>query len=120
MQTEFGNSVSLSFRSFRFTSDGTTGDNSRQQQSVTCDVKITSATNTNDQAPACECYSENACAVQRRPFTPGVCTSNTDCDNGTNICHEGSCENCGILKTAQACQARFTKYIFTAIIDVSH
>ena len=108
MQNEFGKNVGLSFRSFRFTSDGTSGDNSRQPQTITCDVKMTPDDVPNDQAPACECYSENECAAQRRPFTPGACTSNTDCDNGTNICNGNTCENCGILKTALACQDRFT------------
>ena len=102
--------MGLSFRSFRFTSAGTTGDHSRQQQTVTCDVKMTPDDVPNDQAPACECYSENECAAQRRPFTPGACTSNTDCDNGTNICNENNCESCGNLETAQACQARFNIY----------
>ena len=32
------------------------------------------------------------------------CTSNTDCDNGANICHQGFCEVCDNFRTAQACQ----------------
>ena len=114
-------------RSFRFTSVGTTGDNSTQQQRISCDIKMTPASNTesNNQASACNCYSEDTC--EPYPFTPGSCQTNDrsytrdlECDRGGNICdaqslleddgrggiYEGQCISCQNLKTLEACQER--------------
>ena len=115
-------------RSFRFTSDGTTGDNSTQQQRISCDIKMTPVSNTesNDQASVCNCYTEDTC--EPWTFTPGSCTTSDsfngvndrspdlDCDNGLNLCdaqsvpgsrqYEGQCISCQNLKTVEACQDR--------------
>ena len=114
-------------RSFRFTSDGTTGDNSTQQQRISCDIKMTpaSTSESNNQASACNCYIEDTC--EPWTFTPGSCQTDDrtlqsrvspdlDCDNGLNLCdtqrklgdrqYEGQCISCQNLKTVEACQDR--------------
>ena len=121
-------------RSFRFTSVGTTGDNSTQQQQISCDIKMTQVSNTesNDQASACNCYTEDTC--EPWTFTPGSCTTSSsvfgvlessrspdlDCDNGLNLCdaqsvsgfpqyvqyYEGQCISCENFQTVEACQER--------------
>ena len=115
-------------RSFRFTSAGTTGDNSTQQQRISCDIKMTVASNSqsNNQANACNCYTEDTC--EPWTFTPGSCISDDsahspdlDCDNGLNLCDaqsvlsqsasghltlEGQCISCQNFKTIEACQDR--------------
>ena len=60
------------------------------------------------QMPPCDCFTEAECNAQLNSFTPGLCDSHGDCDNG--ICaygdggQHGICENCESLRTAQACQ----------------
>ena len=53
-------------RSFRFTSTGTAGDNSNQQQNISCDVKMMPSTSTvsTDQAPKCDCHTDKECDAQ--------------------------------------------------------
>ena len=116
MQTKFGKTVGFSMRSFRFTSDGTTGDNSTQQQRISCDITMTPASNdVPNQASACNCYTKETC--EPWTFTPGTCTRLDHCDNGLNLCslqrfiegssrREGDCINCQNLRTVKACREK--------------
>ena len=46
MRTEWGKSAAFTMRSFRFTTTGTSGDHSDQQQKISCDLKMIPAGST--------------------------------------------------------------------------
>ena len=104
-RTEWGRSNAFKMRSFRFTSAGTSGDNSDQQQRISCDFKMIPAgrmptlagtdfkdlgaecTSSVDywyvnwnhaQMPDCDCYTEEQCEANRSDFSARAhCESNT-------------------------------------------
>ena len=94
MRTQWGRSAAFTMRSFRFTSTGTTGDNSDQQQRISCDVKMipadiplgrlgsdcpwgtfrcqiydASSFVRYAQMPDCDCYTQDQCEANRNGFS---------------------------------------------------
>ena len=61
-QTEFGENVSFSFKTFRFMGSGAATDEG-QQQTISCDLHLEpSASVTQQQQSDCSCYTETDCA----------------------------------------------------------
>ena len=115
-------------RSFRFTSNGTSGDNSDQAQRISCDLKMIPAGSvpilasisfqrlglecTSDvdykyvnwnyaQMPDCDCYTEEQCEANRSDFSARAhCESNTHgySDFPDEVQCDGGQNMCHILK----------------------
>ena len=57
--------LEFSFRSFRFTTEGTDGDSETQNQNVSCSLHLIPGNQlTQEQAKACSCLSETHCEEQ--------------------------------------------------------
>ena len=64
-QTSWSPNLEFSFRSFRFTTDGTDGDSEIQNQNVACSLHLIPANQlAEEQAPDCSCHTEDHCASQ--------------------------------------------------------
>ena len=68
MRTEWGKSAAFTMRSFRFTTTGTSGDNSNQQQQISCDVKMIPAGSTPFGSGGPNCPWPNDCEVEYRLY----------------------------------------------------
>ena len=63
VQSSWSPNLVFDFRSFRFTTDGTSGDSETQNQNVNCALHVIPADQvTEEQAKECSCQSETHCA----------------------------------------------------------
>ena len=120
MRTQWGRSAAFTMRSFRFTTTGTSGDNSDQQQRISCDVKMvptqarssswggtdiggfspdcqcdmddTHANLAYAQMPDCDCHTEEQCEANRSSFSArALCQSNSH--GAGDFSDEVKCDN---------------------------
>ena len=62
MQSSWSPNLVFDFRSFRFTTDGTSGDSEFQNQNVNCSLHLIPADQiTEEQAKECSCQSKTHC-----------------------------------------------------------
>ena len=63
VQTEFGENIGFSMRTFRFIVTGSQATDA-QQQTISCDLHLEPAANVSStQPPNCTCHTEDACNV---------------------------------------------------------
>ena len=65
VQSSWSPNLVFDFRSFRFTTDGTSGDSETQNQNVNCSLHLIPADQqTEEQAKECSCHSQTHCASE--------------------------------------------------------